>query len=56
LRVFDKVLKKMLGSKKYLTHKIALLNEECNDLYSFLKIVPQKSRMRWWAGHVAGLY
>jgi len=56
LRVFDKVLKKVLGSKKYLTHKIALLNEERNDLYSSLKIVPQKSRIRWWAGHVAGLY
>jgi len=40
--VFDKVLKKMLGSKKYLTRKIALLSEERNDLYSFPKIVPQK--------------
>ena len=42
LRVFDRVLKKMLGSKKYLTHKIALLSEERNDLYSSPKIVPQE--------------
>jgi hypothetical protein len=47
LRMFDKVLKKMLGSKKYLTHQIALLSEERNDLYSSPKIVPQKSRICW---------
>jgi hypothetical protein len=42
-----KMLKKMLGSKKYFTHKIALPNEASNDFYSSPKIVPQKSRMRW---------
>jgi hypothetical protein len=42
LRVFNKVLKKMLGSKIHLTHKTALLNEERNNLYSSPKIVPQK--------------